>query len=266
MESENGCPHYYLTFLQWTSYLAIPEWCLVASGLISCAGVLVASLIQILLLEQRILVAYFSVFACLNALPMLVPSMNRLIQLFIFMLGSQAVSSAIGMENGLADEKLKSGLIAKVISALFENYLLPLSTLSSLAYQTGLVRAASVIAQLTMLQEAVDCPLLLLVVNCASTMLGMAALNILRRRFSSRRLMACQAVMFIFTMQYSSFELASVVSSLPIGPLMTYHYAMFLYRVITSIELFFIAVVSTVIIFKGSLNASVHLEEAPVPP
>ncbi|VDM48544.1 unnamed protein product, partial [Toxocara canis] len=141
-------------------------------------------------------------------------------------LGSHAISDILHIEVASYRSEPNEPCLGCTVSRSLYGSSMQIQVLIFLAYQTGIVRAASLIAQIAMLQECFESPLILLFVNLPSTVLGMSALNLLRVTFSSRALAVCQVAMFIFTMQYSCFEFASTIRLSDRTPVISFEYVM----------------------------------------
>lgn len=231
-----------------------------AMSALSCFVSFALTLTQLYYLQQRIIIAHLPLISSLNLLSMLLPSANRLVQLFIFMLGSHVISDVLRYEVATYWHKSRKAPLGCISMRTLHISSVPIRVLTFLAYQTGVIRAASLIAQITMIQECFETPMILLIVNLPSTLLGMIALNLLRKALASSALAICQVAMFIFTMQYSCFELVSAAHQLHNPTRFSFEYAMFLYRALTIFELLTILLVITLLLRKKKSTTIIHPE------
>uniref|UniRef100_A0A9J2PYX9 Uncharacterized protein n=1 Tax=Ascaris lumbricoides TaxID=6252 RepID=A0A9J2PYX9_ASCLU len=178
----------------------------------------------------------------------------------IFRLGSHVISDVLRYEVATYWHKSRKAPLGCISMRTLHISSVPIRVLTFLAYQTGVIRAASLIAQITMIQECFETPMILLIVNLPSTLLGMIALNLLRKALASSALAICQVAMFIFTMQYSCFELVSAAHQLHNPTRFSFEYAMFLYRALTIFELLTILLVITLLLRKKKSTTIIHPE------
>uniref|UniRef100_A0A915AUM9 G protein-coupled receptor n=2 Tax=Parascaris univalens TaxID=6257 RepID=A0A915AUM9_PARUN len=257
--SFNACLPQIASFDDWTSGIGLLEIFVFAVSALSCCVSFALTLTQLYHLQQRLVIAHLPLISSLNLLPMLLPSANRLVQLFIFMLGSHVISDVLRYEVVTYWLKSRKASLGCISVRTLHISSVPIRVLTFLACQTGVVRAASLIAQITMIQECFESPMILLIVNLPSTLLGMIALNLLRKALVSSAIAICQVAMFIFTMQYSCFELLSAAHQLHHPTRYSFEYAMFLYRALTIFELLTILLV-TFLLRKKKSTTIIHPE------